>query len=215
MKWYAWTIIALIAALAFSAWQTDRAYRLHNEYVALRDTSAFLTLRKVKLEYTADMTALRKGYDRLLNIRDHRQDSTDRINAGLLVQNKRLRGQINPVSVVMGGDTAQIRAQLTLRDQAIDNCDSSLLVRSGELAYAKAFHDSTQAIEVRKDLVQETAIIKLNDAAWSNAEQAEKWKRKADRRFVIGLYAGYGVNLNGFKPGPQIGAGVTYRIGRF
>lgn len=201
-------VLMVIIAFLLFAWMGSR------KNAALKDDKLFEHLRRADVEYRQNMSDIHKGYGRLLNMRDHRQDSIDRINAALLTENKRLRSQIRPVSVVMAGDTAGMRAQLTLRDQAIDNCDSSLSVRSGELAQAKAFTVSIQAIEARKDTVQERAISALNAAAWDNAKRAEKLEKKLDNPWSFGLHAGYGATMAGGQvyTGPQIGGGVQYKI---
>lgn len=181
------------------------------------DSTHFTEMRKVMVLKAQAETRADEEKRRLMADNQRTLDSTDRVNAGLLKENKRLRGLIRPVSVVMSGDTAGIREQLVYRDQAIENCDSSLLVRSGELTQARAFCDSLQAIEAQHDKDQETAINALNDAAWDNAARAEKYRRKASQNVVISIGAGVNATTQGLQYGPQITVGyniVGFRIGK-
>lgn len=213
--WKYWLVVVGLLMMAIAYFVHDRSKVEKQRDAALKEADDFFNMaRQEAIIGVKAKDDIRKGYERLLNIRDHRQDSTDRINTVLLVQNNRLRAQIRPVSVVMAGDTAEMRSQLILRDQAIDNCDSSLSVRSGELAQAKSFHDAVQALEAKRDTIQERSIIALNAAAWDNAKRADKLEKKLDNPWSFGLHAGYGLMLNNGQvlAGPQVGAGIQYKI---
>lgn len=213
--WKYWLVVVGLLLMTIAYFLHDRNNVAKQRDAAKEEANDFFNMaRQEAIIGTKAKDDIRKGYERLLNIRDHRQDSTDRLNMGLMAQNRRLRGLIQPVSIVMTGDTADIRSQLTLRDQAIDNCDSSLSVRSGELAQAKEFTASIQALEARKDTIQERAITALNAAAWSNAKRADKLEKKLDNPWSFGLHAGYGITISGGQvyAGPQAGAGIQYKI---
>src|SRR5512147_3331990 len=152
--WKYWIVLVAILLMVIAYFVHDR--NKHDADLSAADSTNFNELRQVMVLKAQGETRAEEEKRRLIEDNRLREDSTNEVNSRLLAENKRLRGLIKPVNVVMAGDTAGMRDQLILRDQAIENCDSSLLAKSGELTQAKAFCDSLQAIEARKDKVQDT-----------------------------------------------------------
>lgn len=210
--WKYWLVIVGLLMMVIAYFVHDRN-KLAAELDS-RDSTHFDDLRRIQIDKARDLNQADQEKRDLKHSYEHLADSLNKSSQTYYALYTGVKAQRKPVNVVVASDTAEIRRQIDFRDQAIDFCDSTLSAKGAELSAAKAFQDSLQAIEAKRDTIQEKAITALNAAAWDNAKRAEKLGRRLDNPWSFGLHAGYGVTLNNGQvlAGPQAGAGVQYKI---
>lgn len=177
MKWYAWTIIALIAALGVETylWQRDVQLRksceeiAHLQYVTYHDEAVKYTVANNAL---TDSVAHHKH--KTDSVIQHYAPKLDAANALI----KRQRSQLASVAVIVEADSSEFtEAQLHIRDSLIDSQDQQIANLYGERAALKI---STEALI---DNLEAKARLSEDEVSkWIGRYQASEAGRMADEK---------------------------------